>query len=187
MAWPAALATADTPAKVMARRPEETTWPPRRLCWAPVRYRIYEHPAALIALARFARPGPEIARTDLLGSTSARRGLEEAPHVLVLRGILYGVVRGQADPPGPAIARPGIVSPGRDRHTKPFIAHHGMVLPPGSMRGSKSRREAEHRMQAGKRARRGMAKPWHSFVSEGKQIFQAGSSGFCREALGIIL
>ena len=42
-------------------------------------------------------------------------------------------------------------------------------------------------MQAGTRARRGTTKPWHSFISERKQIFQAGSSGFCRGTLGIIL
>lgn len=42
-------------------------------------------------------------------------------------------------------------------------------------------------MQAGKRARRGTTKPWHSLVSEGKQIFQDGSSAFCRGPLGIIL
>lgn len=46
--------------------------------------------------------------------------------------------------------------------------------------------EAEHRMQAGTRARRGTTKPWHSFVSDGKQISLAGSSASCKRDLGYI-
>lgn len=74
MAWPAALATADTPARVMAWAPEETTWLPLKFCWALVRYRTcgQTNPSTLTVLSCFVRPGPEIARTDLLGSTSAR-------------------------------------------------------------------------------------------------------------------
>lgn len=45
--------------------------------------------------------------------------------------------------------------------------------------------EAEHRMQAGTRTRRGTTKPWHSFVSKGKQILLGGSSECCKRDLGV--